>query len=448
MKIKFLGAAGTVTGSGYVVTSESGSSILVDLGMFQGPSAIEKLNYQKIDYDLSKLSGAVLTHAHLDHCGRIPVLLSHGFKSQIWMTSPTADLTEISLFDSAKIARMDGREILYDRKLVEKTLKAFRKTSYGTTILVGHFGVTFRDAGHILGSASIEIEDKSASGQVKKSVFSGDLGNPDMDLLPSAAHIHSSDVVVMESTYGGRLHPVESPQDVLAREVNAAESSGSTLLMPTFSLEKTQEILHWFKFLKQKGLVKSQTPVFLDSPMAVKATRVYENYSYMFSSQIQQEFKISNPFDFPGLTMIESRETRGSLEKSSGAKVIMAGSGMMMGGRILMHAQRYLTNRSARLLILGYQGEETLGREILEGARSVNIDGATITIKATVSHTESMSSHADQGQLLSWLKNISGTKHVVLTHGDDTPRKALGKIIETDFGTKVSLPILNQEITL
>jgi metallo-beta-lactamase family protein len=448
MKIKFLGAAGTVTGSGYVVTSESGQSVLVDLGMFQGPAAIEQLNYKQIDFDFSRLSGMVLTHAHLDHCGRLPVIFSHGFKGQVWMTEPTAELTEVVLFDSAKIARQDEREILYDKQLVENSIKAFKKVKYDVPFTIGDFTVVLREAGHILGSASVEIEDRSGK-EIRKIVFSGDLGNPAMDLLPPAAHISSADVVVMESTYGDRLHPTEDPTNVLVSEIKQIEASGGTLLIPAFSLEKTQEILHWLKKLKIAGKIKTQTPIFLDSPMALRATRIYQNYPPMFNTTLQMEFKNSNPFEFPGLEIIESQESRGFIEKERGAKVIIAGSGMMMGGRILAHSIRYLPNKINRLLLVGYQGEETLGREIMEGSKSVTIDGASVNIRASISHTQAMSSHADQGQLMDWLKKMQGVQKVVLTHGEDGPRKVLAEKITADLEMReVILPTLNQEEVL
>jgi metallo-beta-lactamase family protein len=441
MKIKFLGAAGTVTGSGYVVTSQSGQSLLIDLGMFQGLPEIEQLNYQGVDFDFSRLTGAVLTHAHLDHCGRIPVIYKNGFKNQVFMTQPTRDLAELVLLDSAKIARMDDKQILYDKELVETTVSLFKTTDFNSPFTIGDFGVVMRDAGHILGSASVEITVDNQT-----IVFSGDLGNPVMDLLPPAADIASADVVVMESTYGDRLHPEEDPTVSLIQEINTIESSGGTLLIPAFSLEKTQEILHWIKKAKEAQKIKRETPVFLDSPMAIRATRVYNSFPKMFNSTLQKEFANSNPFEFPGLEVLETRDGRRFIEKERGSKVIIAGSGMMMGGKILMHAARYLPVRSTRLFIIGYQGEGTLGREILEGVRSVNIDGKNVNIRATVNHTQTMSSHADQSQLMSWLRPIHGVKKVILTHGEDGPRQVLAEKIKSEMNiAEVILPRLNQE---
>jgi metallo-beta-lactamase family protein len=206
VKIKFLGAAGTVTGSSYVLTSGSGESILIDLGMFQGLPELEKSNYEPFNYDVSLLTSAVLTHAHLDHSGRLPILVSHGFKGNIWMTPPTSDLTEISLYDTAKIEKEDRRQVLFDHNLAVQTVLKFETVDYRIPKQIGDFTVTFRDAGHILGSASLEITDGNPDSEIKKIVFSGDLGNTPEDLEQETELIDSADAVVMESTYGDRLH--------------------------------------------------------------------------------------------------------------------------------------------------------------------------------------------------------------------------------------------------
>lgn len=446
MKIKFLGAAGTVTGSSYVLTSGKGQSILIDLGMFQGTPEIDKLNYDPIDYDLSQLSGAVLTHAHLDHCGRLPILLSHGYKGNIWMTPPTRDLTELSLYDSAKVAKEDLHPILYDLKLAEDTVTRFETVDYRTPKQIGDFTVTFRDAGHILGSASLEIVDNAPDSEIKKIVFSGDLGNTPEDLEMSTELIDESDAIVMESTYGDRLHPKGDPIEQIKSEINTIEASGGTLLVPAFSLDRTQELLHIIMHLKKNGQINDATPIYLDSPMGEKATQIYVSYPKYLNPEIQGDLKIGEIFDFPGLSVIENAQGSSSLHQQSGPKVIIAGSGMMTGGRIKNHASYYLAMDSTRLLIVGYQAVGTLGRFLLDGERDVNIDGIRINVKAHVSETQAMSSHADQGQLMNWLKHIKGVKKVFITHGEDTPRTVLSQKISEELGIKdVILPIMNQE---
>lgn len=450
MKIKFLGAAGTVTGSSYVLTSGSGSAVLIDLGMFQGTPEIEKLNYDPYDYNPAQLSGAILTHAHLDHCGRLPIIIPRGFKGKIWMTPPTADLTEISLLDSAKIAVQDNKHILYDKPLAFRTMDKFQTTDYRIPFRVGDFKVTFRDAGHILGSASLEVEDLNPDSAVRKIIFSGDLGNSPEDLVMETEFLDSADAVVMESTYGDRRHPNEDPSVAIQAEINAVEASRGTLLLPSFALERTQELLHKIMHLKKSGKISVDTPVFVDSPLAEKATMVYLDYPQLFNPHVQEEWKAEGiPFRFPALEIIDKRSESQGLFYREGPKVIIAGSGMMTGGRIVGHAANYLGHPNNRLLIVGYQGEGTLGRELMEGAKEVEIDGQMIPVKASVNATHAMSSHADQQQLMDWLKHIKGVKKVVLTHGEDGPRTALSARITQELGiTDVVRPVLNQEHSL
>lgn len=456
MRIKFLGAAGTVTGSSYVLTSESGNSILIDLGMFQGIHAIDQLNFEPYDYDCSRLAGAILTHAHLDHCGRLPILLSNGFKGNIWMTPATRDLTEISLLDAAHVAKQENRKILFDKELAENTIAQFRTVDYRAPIDVGDFTVTFRDAGHILGSASLEIEDKKSSSPFRKIVFSGDLGNTPEDLLQGTELIDAADVVVMESTYGDRLHPTPNAVETLRSEIQSVEKSGGTLLIPAFSLDRTQELLHMIMHLKKDGKILAETPVFMDSPMAQKATAIYIHYPNVFNAHIQDDLNSGTPFEFPGREVIEHHEESNAIHDRPGPKVIIAGSGMMTGGRILGHAAYYLPIASTRLLIVGYQGEGTIGRELLEGKKDVIIDKMNVIVKATITNTQAMSAHADQRQLLDWIRHIKNVKKIILTHGEDGPpggeagpRQALAKKISEEVGVSdVVLPVLHQEVSL
>jgi len=449
MKIKFLGACGTVTGSSYQLTSGSGKSILIDLGMFQGGEEVNRLNYEKFDCDARSLSGVVLTHAHLDHCGRLPILLGGGLTTPIWMTSATADLTELSLLDSAKVAREDRKKILYDKEVAIQTIERFKREYYGTPFTVGDFTITMRDAGHILGAAILEIVDNNPDSAVKKIVFSGDIGNTPDSLLHQTETIADADAVVMESTYGDRLHPTEDPMTVIAKEINEVEAIGGTLLIPAFSLHRTQTLMHMIMHLKKSGKVREETPVFMDSPMGNAATIIYTRYPKDFNEHIQEEFRGSGPFEFPGVTVIRKQKAHKLIDVVPGAKVIIAGSGMMSGGRIIGHAARYLPIPSTRLLIVGYQGDDTLGWQILNGEKSVTIDDQTVHVKATVTDTQAMSAHADQKQLMDWLKAIKGVGHVYLTHGDDEPRRVLAEKIQGELGiTNVHRPRMHEEVTL
>jgi len=450
VKLKFLGASsGIVTGSSYVLTSDSGKSILVDLGMFQGSHNIEKLNYEPFNYDCKNLIGAVLTHAHLDHCGRLPIIFPRGFEGNIWMTPPTRDLTELSLYDSAKIAKYNDKPILFDKKLVEKTVSRFKTIDYHTPFQIGDFTISMYNAGHILGSASLLVEDKNSNSGIKTIVFSGDLGNSPEPLEKATETISTADAVIMESTYGDRLHPKRDSAETLQYEINNIETSGGTLLIPAFSLQRTQELLHMIMHLKKAKKVLAQTPFYLDSPMAQKATTIYTNHSKNFNSHFQDDLKKGNPFEFPGFNVIRGRKQSNDLYDQAGSKVIIAGSGMMTGGRIVSHAAHYLPITSTRLFIVGYQGEETLGRELLEGNKKVIIDGLSVEVMATVNNTQSMSSHADQQQLINWLTKIKNVKKIFLTHGEDGSRQALGKKITEYLGIKdIVLPVLSQEVEL
>ncbi len=445
MKVKFLGAAGTVTGSGYVLTNNQGEQILIDLGMFQGPSEIDDLNFITPELDGKSLSAAILTHAHLDHCGRLPLISQLGFKGKVYMTQPTIELTRLSLLDSAKISKENHPEKpLYTISEVEDLCSQFSPIDYNLTFQVGGFTISFRDAGHIIGSATIEVVTDS-----QKIVFSGDLGNSPEDLTKPTQQISSADFVVMESTYGDRLHPHENAQDTIRSEITTIESTGGTLLIPAFSLERTQELLHIISHLKHTGAIKPETAVYLDSPMAEKATNIYIKYSSYLNDEIKAHFKSSDPFSFPGLQVIEDRRDSGALNDIGGPKVIIAGGGMMTGGRIVNHAKYYLPIASTRLLIVGYQGEGTLGRQLLDGQKRVVADGQEILVNAHVSETRAMSSHADQNQLLSWLQNISGVKRVVLTHGEEAPRLVLKDKISSQLGiSDISTPHQNDQLDL
>lgn len=447
MKIKFLGASGTVTGSSYVLTSGGGTSILIDLGMFQGPPEIDKLNYLPFDYDISTLSGVILTHAHLDHCGRMPILVKNGFRGNIYMTPATADLTELSLFDSAKIAKEDKSQILYTTADVINLVKQFVTIDYHKEIHIGDFILTFKDAGHILGSASLEIIDKNATSEFKKVVFSGDLGNTPSLLEKETEFIDSSDIVIMETTYGDRLHPNENPVLALQTEINAVETNGGTLLIPSFSLDRTQELLHIMVHLKKENKIKNETAIVLDSPMAEKATKIYVDYPKLFNSHVQSDYKIGQLFDFPGLEVTTNWKQSQALHIRQEPKVIIAGSGMMTGGRIVGHAEYYLKNPSTRLMIVGYQAEGSLGRKLLEGEKNVLINGINVEVKGTVHNTQAMSSHADQEQLLKWFKNINGVKKLFLTHGDNSSREAFSKKVKEELEiSDITLPKLGDEI--
>lgn len=434
-----------VTGSCYQLTSTSGQKILIDMGMFQGLPSETAWNYTPLQFNPADLSGVILTHAHLDHCGRLPLLTKHGFHGQIYMTPATKDLVELSLYDTAKVATDNPSLALFAKQDVANTISQIKTVDYHLDFNLGSFHVRFSDAGHLLGSAITEIVEASG----KKIVFSGDLGNTPQLIINPTESIENSDFVVMESTYGDKTHPSDNPLDVLENEIKAIDQNGGTLLIPCFALERTQDILVLLGDLVRQERVNLNTAFFLDSPMAIKATDIYLNFSSLFNPQALKQFQYHNLFNFPNLEVVEDSKYSNKIKNHPGPKVIISGSGMMTGGRILSHAKFYLPQKNTRLLFVGYQGEETLGRQILEGATQASIDKHSFKIKATISDTQTLSSHADQPRLISWLQKIHGVKKVFLTHGDEEPRRVLSEKIKSDLAiSQVFLPKMNEVIDI
>lgn len=449
MKIKFLGASGQVTGSCFLLTASSGVQILIDCGMFQGSHDVHILNREPLECDTKNLAGVILTHAHLDHCGRLPVLTKSGLNSNIWMTPATADITNISLFDTAHINEEDERgDPLYNSTDVENTLPLFKNVDYGIEFEIGPFKAVFRDAGHIIGSAFVEIID-SSSKQNKRIVFSGDLGNSPEDLIRPTEFANPSDSVVMETTYGDRTHPAEDVSEILTFEINEVEKNDGALLIPTFSIERSQELVHRLSHLKAKGVINPETMVFFDSPMGERVTEVFEQYSNYYNKELLKDIKTYDPFHFPGITYTKNSKDSRAIAEIEGAKIIVAGSGMMTGGRIVNHAKNYLPLESTRLLFVGYQAEGTLGRELINGAKDVLIEHEHVDVNATVTQLNSLSSHADQPKLLNWLKHIKGVQNLFLVHGEEEPRKTFASLVATETAIpNVYLPNLNEEIDI
>lgn len=448
-KIKFLGAAGTVTGSNYFLYDDStGRGILIDMGMFQGVEEITKMNYFSLAFDPTKVDGVILTHAHLDHNGRLPLLALTPFTGKIYATEATRALTELTLYDTAKIAREENETApLYTDREVDYILGKFQIVYYHQKFKVGKYEVEYIDAGHILGSASVIIKDPTAPQGNNTFVFSGDIGNYPEELVKPTEFPENADTVVMESTYGDRAHEEGDPAQILQEEINTIEKSGATLLMPAFSLEKTQDLIHTLSHLKKDGKIKHDTPVFVDGPMAIRATLIYKQFEELYSEELFNHSKKADPFYFPGLQMVLKASKSKKISKIEGPKVIIAGGGMMTGGRILQHAITYLSDPTTRLLITGYQGEETLGREIEEGANNVLINERTVKVNASVRKLNGFSSHADQKKLINWLKSIKGVKKVCLSHGEDPSRTVLKEKIQNELEIQdVHLPHLNEVI--
>lgn len=438
MKIKFLGAAGEVTGSCFLV--EAGNErVLIDCGLFQGREADEK---NRRPLSTGELTGVILTHAHLDHCGRLPLVLHEGVKEGIFMTPATYDLTGIVLYDATKVAK-DRLVQLYTEDEVAAVLGKVKTVDYGVKTKVGHnFEFRFLDAGHILGSASVELKVEDG-GKERRIVFSGDLGNEPSPIVKQIEEPYEAEIVVMESTYGDRDHEERGKEMKLLEEVClAADETGGTVLLPAFSLERTQELLHLFDHLKKEGRISNELQVILDTPMGSRATEVFKRYPQYFNVEMQRHLGSDDPFDFPGLVEIRSSRESKEINNKLGAKVIIASAGMLTGGRIVFHAARWLPDEKTSLIFPGFQAKGTLGREILDGKRLVRILGRPVEIKAKIYEITTMSSHADRTQLFDWVNQIRGVRRVFLVHGEEKSREALAKGL---IGKEVVMPELGEE---
>ncbi len=441
--IQFLGAAGMVTGSSYIITGDRGDRLLVDLGMFQGTEEIHRHNLDPLPDDIGTVNAVILTHAHLDHCGRLPLIVKAGYEGKIYMTEPTYELLSIVLNDVVSISERDSEaQQLYTRDEVEKIMQMAEIVFYHKPFTVGDFQVEYYDAGHIMGSASVLITEQSTK---KVLACSGDIGNFPETIVRPTEFIERADYVLMESTYGDRLHPVGDPREEIAKEIQAIEHTGGTLLIPAFSLERTQVLLHIIDHLKKSQVVRSDTAIFLDSPMGIRATDIYRKFSQFYNDEMQEHDRIDDPFDFPGLVVTAETGESKQIRTHAGPKVIIAGSGMMTGGRIMYHAADFLPKKNTHLLIVGYMSEETIGREIQEGAQDVEIRRVRIPVRAKVKEISTLSAHADQGQLMSWFRSIKGVEKLFLVHGETGPRQTLQELVgKQNAHISVQLPLLGE----
>ncbi|OJW81499.1 MAG: MBL fold metallo-hydrolase [Bacteroidetes bacterium 46-16] len=450
--IKSLGAAETVTGSKHLLTTPE-ITILVDCGLFQGLKTLRNKNWEILPVDATQIDALLLTHAHLDHCGYIPLLVKKGFKGKIYMTAPTRDLTEIILRDSAKIQEEEAQFAndqgyskhtpalpLYTTDDVERALPLFVEVEHSQVVqLSDSVSFQFRKNGHILGSCSIQM-----SCYDKKIVFSGDIGrNNSRFLLPPAA-LDGADYVVMESTYGDRLHPDTDPLDQLAKVINDATEDHGAVIIPSFAVGRAQEIMHLINLLKKEGRISTWIPVFLDSPMAANATDILCKYPKWHKLSKEECDSVCHDV----IINRDFHNTRNIIEKK-GAKIIISASGMLTGGRILEYMKSLAPVKKNTVLLIGYQAEGTRGRALQNNAHELKIRGTYVPVRCKVVEITGLSGHADQKELLLWLKQFEKRPpQIFLVHGEPSSQQAFKLKIEYEFKWKVKIPKENEESVL
>ena len=417
MKISFNGACKEVTGSCILI--ETGSTkFLVDCGMFQGKSYYK--NIEDFPFDPEDIDFVLLTHAHLDHCGRLPKIFMEGFRGRIYSTLPTRDLAEIILLDALNVSRIEKKPFVHplcQEGDIKQLMRFFTCLDYGNKRKINdNIEIRLRDAGHILGSAIFEVWIKE-DGITKKLVFSGDLGNMSNPIVKDHEFIDSADLLFIESTYGNRLHESKKMgETILIQEVKNTINKNGVLMIPVFSLERTQEMLYRLNSFFEEQKI-SGVNVFLDSPLAMKATNIYKQYIDFFDKEAKELiFKGDDIFDFKGFKMVKG-ETDEVLNAST-PKIILAGSGMFEGGKIGTYLKKYLSNPLATLLIVSFQVDGSLGRKIINGERKIKVDNKEIEINAKISTIFSFSSHSDHGMLFDWAVKAN-PKKIFVVHGEE-----------------------------
>ena len=407
MKIIFYGGTKQVTGANYLLDSGT-TRILVDCGLNQGSKFAEDMNYADFEYAPKDIDAICITHSHVDHIGRLPKLYKDGFRGIVLGTKPTIELTKLVMSDSLDIigeeARKDNHPPLYTKEDVIGVNELVRGLNYHEKINIGDMDIMLHDAGHILGSSIIEIKWLK-DGEAKHIYFSGDLGNPPTPLLRSTEYIRNADYVVIESAYGNRVHEdVELRREELENTVENTVKNGGTLIIPTFAMERTQELLYELNGLLENKRIP-QVPVFIDSPLAIKITAVYKKYHDYFNKEVDYLIKSGDDiFKFPGLKLTSSVQESKAINDISSPKIIIAGSGMSQGGRILHHEIRYLPDSRSTILFIGYQVSGSLGRKILDGQKKVKILGQDINVMCNIKAIGGYSAHADQPALIKWVK--------------------------------------------
>jgi len=464
MKIRFMGAARTVTGSCYILEA-GGHRFSIDCGMHQGNAEIDKRNWDVEIYDPPGLEFMVMTHAHMDHSGLLPRLVQQGFLGRVYMTPPTQDLLRIMLLDSAHIQEMEAKwksrkklrngvddvTPLYTQKDAEAAFPLFSPVTYNETFSpYPGLSVTFRDAGHILGAAMVELT-VTEDGKTSRLVFSGDLGRPEQLMMRDPTVIGEADVLFLESTYGNRNHKDEQESlNELAEAVAYSYSRREKVIIPAFAVERTQEMIYTLHLLAKAGRLPADMPVFVDSPLAIQATEIFRKYRDYFDQETRRLFAGGeDPLALPQLRYTLTTQESMEINNVRGPAVVISASGMADAGRIKHHLRHNLWREGASVVFVGFQAQGTTGRKIVDGAKKVRIFNEEIAVNAKIFTINGFSAHAGQSQILDWLGHFK-TKglQVFLIHGEYGAQQELAGLIRSRFGFSVAIPDYLEEMTI
>ena len=459
MALSFFGGAGTVTGSKYLVEID-GHRVLLDCGLFQGLKELRLRNWQEPPFDPSALEAVILSHAHLDHCGYLPVLTRRGFRGSIFCTAATEELARLVLLDSARIQEEDAEKAnrrsdvkhhpalpLYTTDDAQRTLRHFVTRPSGSLFPVARDAISaqFHHAGHILGSAIVEL--RLGARDPLTLVFSGDLGRWDQPILQDPELVHAADVLLVESTYGDRVHPPE-PSAELAHLVNEAVARGGVIIVPSFAIGRTQQLLWWLRELERQGRIP-ELPVFLDSPMAIEAGKIYAHHREDQDEPMRQLMDQEHQLASRRLHIVGSFQESQALSRLDKSCIIIASSGMATGGRVLDHLKAHLPNERSTVLLIGYQAAGTRGRLLQEGAASITIHGEQVPVRAAVRSVDGLSAHADREDILRWLSGFTKPpRQTYLVHGEPLQAQGLASLIRQRLGWTVQVAQDRQRVEL